>query len=130
MNSGLPTEYDQTVNSYLTWNSLGGSATNHPFPSLKKFFELGGSQMTIPLSTITGSFYVNSTLFVNETFPVDEAEPTKMVTISYDEEVTDKDVTAWSTVVYSLLIAFFLLLSIGFVMELRKGTSEDRTFSQ
>ena len=95
----------------------------HPFFSLRLLHEaLGDSETSVPLSNVTNSYTVTPKAFVDAEYPVDPTEPTTEIvngtkTITEDHEELSVDVT----VIYSILLAVFLILAILFARQLCKA---------
>lgn len=98
----------------------------HPFPSLKILYgQLGGQTNLVNLGGTKSQFYVDVPTYVNASYPVNTAEPLKTVKVPFIHTTVDRIVVIWVVVIYSLLLVFFIVLTVGFFLSHQKAKSAE-----
>jgi len=129
----MSTEYTASQTNYLSWESLTAPNPNgsgkrvhlHPFPSLKVLYDHLDATLEINLGQSTSIFEVNTTAFVEQQYPVNAAQPTKTVKIPHTSDVTNRVIVIWVVVIYSLLLAFSIVLAVGFAVNMHKAKAAE-----
>ena len=114
--SGLSTLYQETSTNTLTWGGLQSGVPEflkaseneafghlHPFPSLKKLWEMKATQ-EIALSSLTEIYAVNAASFVSAEYPPNPDGSTFTVTEEQTVLVKVKSAVVWAIIVWSVLI--------------------------
>lgn len=131
--SGASTGYVAEQTSMLSWKSLTSPHPNggdervhlHPFPSLKVLANLGGATISVNLGGSKSTFGVTTGDFVNTTYPVDTAEPTKEVQVPVITPTTERVIVIFMVVIYSLLLVFTIVLAVGFGVSMHKARAAE-----
>lgn len=93
----------------------------HPFPALKVIYGMLGATHEIHLGGTRSSYSLNETAFVDLQYPVSTANPTKSIEIKHPGTQTERVVVIWVTIVYALLLLFFIILAVGFAVTIHKS---------
>lgn len=117
----------------LSWNSLTSPHPNggdervhlHPFPSLKVIYDKLGATISVNLGGSKSNFAPNNADFVNVTYPVDSAAPTKQVQVPVINKVTERVIVIFMIVIYSLLLVFTIVLAVGFGVSMHKAKAAE-----
>lgn len=64
---------------------------------------------------------VDVPVFVNASYPISESAPEKHVKVPYIKTITERIIVIWVVVIYSLLLVFFIVLTVGFFISHQKA---------
>lgn len=84
-----------------------------------------GATISVNLGGSKSTFAPETAAFVNVTYPIDTAAPTKSVQVPVVNKVTERVIVIFMVVIYSLLLVFTIVLAVGFAVSIHKAKSAE-----